>query len=165
MNQPYFIKHRILVKKIIIIKNMKQLLLVQLAGSTFLPNDVIEIRPSNNFDFQGSGFFYECENTAPNRANLTQIVEYLDVAKELVSDIGGKYGILGLADGMQIYGEGYNWKIRNEIDGDYNRSICYSVTKPAVEEDKLKTTNEDQHWYNTLYEYTIQPLINQISKL
>merc|ERR1711970_552329 len=151
----------------IIIKNMKQLLLVQLAAGAVLPNDVIEIRPSNNFDFQGSGFFYECKNSASNRANLTQIVEYLDVAKELVTEICGKYGILGLADGMQIYGEGYNWKIRNETDGDYNSSICYSVTKPAVEEDKIKTTdtNEGQHWYNTLYDYTIQPFINKISKL
>merc|ERR1719436_592714 len=146
MNQPYFIKHRILVKKIIIIKNMKQLLLVQLAAGAVLPNDVIEIRPSNNFDFQGSGFFYECENSASNRANLTQIVEYLDVAKELVTEIGGKYGILGLADGMQIYGEGYSWKIRNETDRDYKSSICYSVTKPPVEEDK----NENNKRRSTL---------------
>jgi len=100
-----------------------------------------DVRAPKNF--QGAGFFYVCGNTAPNRANEGQIMEYIDVAKELVTETGGKWGVLALADDKKISGKGHNWKIENETGGDAESAICFSVTKPP----------QENAWYTKMYNF------------
>ena len=105
------------------------------------------------------------------KKNFDAIMEYLDIAKELVTEVGGKWGILGLADGMQISGEAYNWEIGNATIGEYTSSICYSLTMPSrgdqspTTETPFARAGAAHHWYNTFYNYAIQPIIQQISNI
>ena len=69
---------------------------------------------------------YECSMTASNRATEQQVRDNFEMAKQIVEQVGGSWGILGLADGMKMSGRGYGWAIQR---GDnYGHCICYSAT-------------------------------------